>query len=116
MPNYVLLLWQDVSKGERPGSPGFNEEMGKYGALQEEMIKASAIKGGDPLVPGDAGQVVRVRDGKTQTSRGGFASGAEQLIGYYALECKDEADAAAWAAKIPAASKGAIEIRPVMSM
>ncbi len=116
MPNYVFLLWQDVSKGEQPGTPGFNEQMGRYGALQEELIKAAAFKNGDPLVPGEAGQVVRVRDGKTETSRGGFATGPEQLVGYYALECKDDADAAAWAAKIPASETGAIEIRPVMAM
>jgi hypothetical protein len=116
MPNYVLLLWQDVTKGAQPGTPAFNDEMAAYGSLQQEMIAAGAIKGGDPLVPGDAGQVVRVRDGGTETSRGVFAGGSEQLIGYYALECKDDADAAAWAAKIPAAAKGAIEIRPVMAM
>ena len=116
MPNYVFLLWQDVSKGEQPGTPGFDEQNAAYGALQQELIKANAFKSGDPLVPGDAGQVVRVRDGRTETSRGGVASGPEQLIGYYALECKDDADAAAWAAKIPAAAKGAIEVRPVMAM
>jgi hypothetical protein len=116
MPNYVFLLWQDVSKGEQPGTPGFDEQMGRYGALQEELIKANAFKSGDPLVPGDAGQVVRVRDGRSETSRGGFATGPEQLIGYYALDCKDDADAAAWAAKIPAAATGAVEVRPVMSM
>ncbi|MBJ7593822.1 MAG: YciI family protein [Candidatus Dormibacteraeota bacterium] len=116
MPKYVLLLWQDESKAERPGTPGFDTEMGAYGALQEELSGAGAFLAGEPLQPSAAGQVVRVRNGSTDASTGTVASGAEQLVGYYEIECKDEADAAHWAAKIPAAAKGAIEVRPVWSM
>jgi hypothetical protein len=116
MAKYVFLLWQDESKAERPGTPGFDQEMGAYGALQEELMKADAFKAGDPLQPAAAGQVVRVRNGSTEASQGTFASSPEQLVGFYEVECKDDADAAAWAAKIPAAAKGAIEVRPVWSM
>ena len=116
MPNYVFLLWQDVSKGEQPGTPGFDAQMAAYGALQQEMLAADAFKARRPARPRRAGQVVRARNGGSQTSRGGFASGPEQLVGYYDIECKDDADAAAWAAKIPAAAKGAIEVRPVLAM
>ncbi len=60
--------------------------------------------------------MVRVRNGRTESSTGTFPSGTEQVIGFYELECRDDADAAAWAAKIPAAAKGAIEVRPVQDM
>ncbi len=116
MPTYVFLLWQDESKAERPGTPGFDTEMGAYGALQEELMKADAFKAGDPLQPATTGQLVRVRDGKTEASKGTFTSGPEQLVGFYQVECTDDADAARWAAKIPAAAKGAIEVRPVWAM
>ncbi len=116
MSRYVLLLWQDESKAERPGTPGFDTEMGAYGALQQELIGRDAFKAGQPLQPSAAGQVVRVRNGSTDASKGTVSSGAEQLVGFYEIEAKDDADAAAWAAKIPAAAKGAIEVRPVLSM
>ncbi|MDQ6847992.1 MAG: YciI family protein [Candidatus Dormibacteraeota bacterium] len=116
MAKYVFLLWQDESKAERPGTPGFDTEMGAYGALQQELMAAGAFKGGDPLQPSGAGQVVRVRNGSVDASKGTVATGAEQLVGYYELDCKDDADAARWAAKIPAAAKGAIEVRPVLAM
>ena len=116
MPKYVFLLWQDESKAERPGTPGFDTEMGAYGALQQELTEAGAFQAGDPLQPSATGQVVRVRNGSTEASKGTVASGAEQLVGFYEVECKDDADAAAWAAKIPAAAKGAIEVRPVWAM
>jgi hypothetical protein len=38
----------------------------------------------------------------------------EQLGGYYLLECKDLDEALSWAARIPEASFGAVEVRPVM--
>ena len=79
-------------------------------------MKADAFKAGDPLQPSTTGQVVRVRNGSTEATQGTFTSGPEQLVGFYEVECKDDADAAAWAAKIPAAAKGAIEVRPVWAM
>jgi hypothetical protein len=116
MPRYVLLLWQDESKAERPGTPGFDTEMGAYGALQQELTQKDAFKAGQPLQASAGGQVVRVRNGSTEASKGTVSSGAEQLIGFYEIEANDDADAAAWAAKVPAAAKGAIEVRAVMAM
>jgi hypothetical protein len=116
MAKYVFLLWQDENKRETPGTPSFDQEMAAYGAVYEGASSAGIFNAGDPLQPAAAGQVVRVRNGSTEASKGTFSTGTEQLIGFYELECKDDADAAAWAAKIPAAAKGAIEVRPVLAM
>jgi hypothetical protein len=56
---------------------------------------------------------VRVRDGKTITSDGPFTETKEQIGGYYLFECKDLDEAIAWAARIPGASHGAVEVRPI---
>ena len=37
----------------------------------------------------------------------------EQLGGYYLLDCKDLDEAISWAAKIPSAQYGSIEVRPL---
>jgi hypothetical protein len=55
-----------------------------------------------------------VRDGKTITSDGPFTETKEQIGGYYLFECKDLDEAIAWAARIPGASHGAVEVRPIM--
>ena len=57
---------------------------------------------------------MRVRDGKTLTTDGPFAETKEQLGGYYLLNCKDLDQAITLATKIPAATDGSIEIRPIM--
>jgi hypothetical protein len=55
---------------------------------------------------------VRVRNGKTLITDGPFAETHEQLGGYYLLDCKDLDEAIGWAAMIPSAKYGSIEVRP----
>ncbi len=45
---------------------------------------------------------------------GPFAETREQLGGFYLLDCADLDEAIGWAAKIPGASDGCVEVRPVM--
>ena len=51
--------------------------------------------------------------GKTLIADGPFAETHEQLGGYYLIDCKDLDEALAWAAKIPSAQYGSIEVRPL---
>ena len=44
---------------------------------------------------------------------GPFVESKEVLGGYYVFECDSIEEACGWAAKIPAARHGAIEVRPV---
>ena len=55
-----------------------------------------------------------MRDDERMLTDGPYAETKEQLGGYYLLECKDLDDALNWAAQIPEAKTGAIEVRPIM--
>jgi hypothetical protein len=57
---------------------------------------------------------LRVREGDRQVTDGPFAETKEQLGGFYVLDVKDLDEAIEWAAKIPGAQLGSVEIRPVM--
>ena len=70
--------------------------------------------GGEGLQPIATATTVRVRDGERMLTDGPYAETKEQLGGYYLLECKDLDDALDWAAQIPEAKTGAIEVRPIM--
>ena len=48
------------------------------------------------------------------TTDGPFAETKEQLGGFYILDCKDLDEAIEYAAKIPIAPWGSVEVRPVM--
>ena len=57
-----------------------------------------------------------MRDGQTRVLDGPFADIKEQLGGYYLIEAPDIDTALDWAARCPAATFGAMEVRPVMSV
>ena len=56
---------------------------------------------------------VRVRNGAPVVTDGPYAEVKESLGGYYLFSCATLDEAIGWAAKIPAAVHGAVEIRPV---
>ena len=88
--------------------------MADYMKFGEEANAAGVMKAGDALQPVSTASSVRVRAGKSTITDGPFAETKETLGGYYLLECKDLDEALKWAAKIPTAKHGTIEVRPVM--
>jgi hypothetical protein len=70
----------------------------------------------NPLQPVTMATSVRVREGKRLVTDGPFAETREQLGGYFLIDTKDLDAAIAVAARIPAARKGTVEIRPVIEI
>jgi hypothetical protein len=66
------------------------------------------------LQPPSSATTIRVREGEPFVTDGPFAELKEQIGGYYVLDCADLDEALRWAATIPAARFGAIEVRPLM--
>lgn len=89
--------------------------LAQYGAFAEEAGAAGVLVGGNALQSVATATSVQLRDGTATLLDGPFAETKEQLGGYYLLECKDLDEALHWAAKIPTARYGTIEVRPVMT-
>lgn len=111
---YLLLIYANEDTDPRPGTPEGDKFMSDYFAFTEEVKQKERMLGSNALQPISTATTVRVRDGKTQTTDGPFAETKEQLGGYYLLDCKDLDEAIAYAAKIPSAVNGSIEIRPIL--
>lgn len=110
---YLALLYGDenvvLSDQEQ------QELMTAYVAFGEEGDKAGVLTGvGEALQPSSTATTVRVRDGETVTTDGPFAETKEQLGGFYLFESDNLDQAIEWAAKIPAAKDGSVEVRPIM--
>jgi hypothetical protein len=69
-----------------------------------------------PLHPVATATTVRLREGRRLVTDGPFAETREQLGGFYLIEAKDLDEAMDIAARVPPATKGSIEIRPVMEL
>jgi hypothetical protein len=70
----------------------------------------------NPLQPVATATSVRVREGRRLVTDGPFAETREQLGGYFLIDAKDLDDAINVAARIPAARKGTVEVRPVIEI
>jgi hypothetical protein len=101
-------LYTDVTPEE---SAAIFQAHGEFGQAAGE---AGVFAGGDGLQGTNTATTVRVRDGERMLTDGPYAETKEQLGGYYLLDCKDLDEALSWAAKIPEALTGAIEVRPVL--
>jgi hypothetical protein len=113
---YLFLLYQNEKAAPAPGSAEMQQQLQAYGAFYEDVSRRGLFQSGDPVQGSQTATTVRVRDGKTDATSGPFSNSAEQIIGFYVLDCKDQAEAVACAANIPAAGTGAVEVRPILVM
>jgi len=113
---YIALLYGEPDAGPVPGTPEFMQMLGEFQAATTAMAEAGVLADSGPLQPPQTATTVRVRDGQTQLSDGPFAEIKEQLGGYYILDCADLDTAVRYAAMIPSAKYGSVEVRPVMAM
>ena len=112
---YMLLIHEDPAAGPQTEADG--EALHKaYFAYTQELVDAGVIQGGDALEPSTTATTVRVRNGEPLTTDGPYAETKEQLGGFYIIDVPDLDAALMWAAKIPSATFGSIEVRPVRNM
>ena len=111
---YLLLIYLDESRWEGLGDPEQQKIYKQYSDLISDLQKAGKYLGGHELQPTSTATTVRVRNGKTSVTDGPFAETKEQLGGYFLVEARDLDDAMAIAARIPSATTGTIEVRPVV--
>ena len=110
---FALLIHDEEAKQIGPADPGFAELMAGYQAFTEGIQKSGVMQAAGRFKPTAEAVTVRVRGGKTETTKGPFAATKEQLGGFYLLECKDLAEALDYAAQIPTAKHGCVEVRPL---
>ena len=113
---YMALLYGELGTGPAPGTPEFREMLGEYQSATAAMADAGVLVDSSPLQLPHTATTVRCRNGDVQLSDGPFAEIKEQLGGYYILDCEDLDTALRYAATIPAARYGSVEVRPLMVM
>jgi hypothetical protein len=119
---YMLLLnndtrdwdaWRALSTEE--AQVAREEEIPKWNELwawmEQQGIQSDGLELGDPA----KARVVRVQNGETIVSDGPFAETKELLGGYFLADCNDLDQAIELAERVPIASKGSVEIRPLVT-
>jgi hypothetical protein len=108
---YALLIyvepWETTPEQDR-------EVMESYNEFSREVAEAGAMRGGEALHEAKTATSVRVRNGQTLVTDGPFAETKEEFGGFYMVEAANLDEAIKWAAKIPGAVRGTIEVRPIV--
>jgi hypothetical protein len=112
---FLLTIYGEESGWGEASPEEIGQVMAAYEAFGRAAAEAGVLVGGEGLQPTSTATTVRVRDNETLTTDGPFAETREQLGGYYLLDCSDLDDAIGWAARVPGAQNGSVEVRPVMN-
>lgn len=112
--NYMLLLYGDPAKEPAYGTPEFDVMMKGYFDFSALLNADGVLKGGEGLQGIETATSLRVRGDKVETMDGPFAETREHLGGYYVIDVPDLDAALRYAAQVPAALYGTVEVRPLM--
>jgi hypothetical protein len=110
---YMALIYADESAWERFSDDEREAAYEQYREFASAAGDAGVLVAGEELGPTAAATTVRLRDGRQLVTDGPYAEAKEALGGYFILDCASFDEAVAWAARIPAAGHGAVEVRPV---
>jgi hypothetical protein len=110
---YILLIHDDDAEWDAMREEERAAIGAEFEAFNDELRAAGALVVGNELQPGSTASVVSVRDGETVVTDGPFAETKEVLGGYYLVDADTLDEARAWAAKVPSARFGYVEVRPV---
>ncbi|MGE5133270.1 MAG: YciI family protein [Gemmatimonadota bacterium] len=111
---YLFLLYGKPLP--EPGTPEAAGLLATWGEATGKMRAAGVLIDCAPVQPASASTTVRVRDGETLITDGPAAEIKEQFGGFTLIECEDLDAALRWAAAIPTAADGAVEVRPVVQV
>ena len=116
---YLLLIylnresrevWMALPESQRA------EGLGAHAALNEELAASGELIVTEALADTALAKRVSVREGRTITGDGPFAEAKEILAGFYLVECESIERAIEFAARMPEAPIGEIEVRPIMDL
>jgi len=111
---YLFLLQTADDGPPAPGSPAAAQMFTDYQVALQEMARAGVLLDCAPLQGASLATTVRVRDGQPMLTDGPAAELKEQVGGYTLVDCADLDQALHFAAMLPAATAGSVEVRAVI--
>lgn len=110
---YMLLLRHAPDAGPAEGTPEFDAEMATWGSVMGELASSGALLLAHGLDTEATATTLRVRDGEAVITDGPFAETKESFFSYIIIDVADLDAALVWAKKMPNATYGSVEVRPL---
>ena len=112
MAQYMLLVYEE--EVDEAGQVERDQAVPWFLELHRSLHEAGVLVNVKALRSPESATTVRVREGDAEIVDGPFAVTKEVLAGFYLVECADLDEARALAARIPPATWGTVEVRPVV--
>lgn len=115
---YMLMFYENEAEiaSQRDNAEHTGPYWDAWNAYVNTLYTSGIVKSGDALQPPAAATTVRIEGGNRRVQDGPVAATKEQLGGYVVIEVPDLDAALSWAARCPAATYGAVEVRPVQHL
>lgn len=110
---YALLIYSDENALAAAPEDALREMYQAYAGYTEALRAAGKLGPAEELASSSTAKSVRIRDGQRLVTDGPFAEVREQLGGIYVIEAADMDEALDWAARVPSAPFGTVEVRPL---
>jgi hypothetical protein len=110
---YALLVCGDEQVASGRDAAEQAEVAAAFEAFSDEIAAEGILVAQQRLRATSTATTVRVRGSGLVIADGPFAETKEQIGGFYLIECQDLDQAIEVASRVPAASFGSIEVRPV---
>ena len=112
---YMFLLYANKSLDELAPEEA-RQLFEAWNSATTQMAEAGVLIDCAPLQPPSAATTVQVRAGETLLTDGPAAEIKEHFGGFTLIECADLDEALKWAALVPTASDGRVEVRPLVQV
>jgi hypothetical protein len=113
---YLFLLYGPDGPLPEPGTPEAAAMVERWSAATGAMAQAGVLIDCAPVQPASASTTLRVANGEVLLTDGPAAEIKEHFGGFTLVQCANLDEALKWAATLPTAEEGSIEIRPVISV
>jgi hypothetical protein len=110
---YVCLIYLDESEMEALPAAETDALNAAHHRFDDALVDAGQMIAAGALEPARAATCVRMRGGKRLVTDGPFAETKEQVAGFFLVQAKDLDEAIAIAGRIPSATRGTVEVRPL---
>lgn len=104
----LLYFYDPAQAGPTEG------EVDAWVALDAEIRGSGAFVYEAGFQPESTARTVSVRDGQAWTEDGGAAKSDDVVAGLYVVDVADADEAVEWAKRIPTATYGKVEVRPIV--
>ena len=110
---FALLIYESPEAFATRKNAEDDPYLGAWRGYYKALVEAGVYVGGDALEVPETGTTVRLKGGKRRVQDGPYADTKEQLAGLIIIEVPSVDAALDWAARCPATSLGALEVRPL---